>query len=284
MILDTGSMRLLVVREVLKGKANDVVICMEEGKPAGSYYTVWVMKDHTMAKAVFRDFFHKNPENRGTQNAYLEYFSQGASFYFTFPYEQERPLMRFYKKEIYDLENRRRILLQMVAKCMTSGLPDTILYLILMQEQLQLGQDGEVRFQYMINFDDYPKKEVSVECVRLCAGIVYKLLGEEGKYGFAGQKLIEKKLARNIYFDMGVLYRDVRLVMDKKPNRSFMTKFSKLSQARERKIFSIVFFVCIILTCFTMFMMVSQIVWGEVPLFRIFNNSFEQIGTESLLR
>ena len=47
-------------------------------------------------------------------------------------------------------------------------------------------------------------------------------------------------------------------------------------------LFGILFWVCVILGIVALILLLSHVVWGDVPIFRLFINNFKNIGTESL--
>ena len=47
-------------------------------------------------------------------------------------------------------------------------------------------------------------------------------------------------------------------------------------------LFGILFWLCVILGIVALVILLSHIVWGDVPILRLFVNTFKNIGTESL--
>lgn len=284
MVLETGTMRLIGVREALRGKINDVWICAEEGEQKEQYYTVWLIHDHETAKRVFGDFCKKQQENPEMGTGYTECFLRGTSLCFSFPYYPERTLERFYRKEIYDRATRFQFMKQLVAVCMTSEMPDTLLCLLLSQGQIQLERNGTIRFRYIVDLQEYSAEYGREDCVCLCAEQIDRMLAEEGKSGLAGRKVLERKLERDGYDSMEELFRDVQLFEGQSDHRKVLKRVQTAVKDRKHRLLRMAGTLCLVLAGTALCMLLSQMIWGEIPFFRLFQDSFEIIGTESLLQ
>ncbi|MBO5292148.1 MAG: hypothetical protein J6B10_03085 [Lachnospiraceae bacterium] len=284
MILETGTMRLLSIREVRKGNISDVLVCAAEGAAAQTYYTVWMIKDHKTAKAVLEDFCRRKEERPELPAPYLECFTKGSCMCFSFPYYQERSLKRFYRKEEYDRESRRRICLQLVAECMTSELPYSLLYLALVQDQIQLERDGTVRFQYMLDLQEYEQDCGEQDCIEACAELILSMLEEEGKDGYEGKRLIERKLERAGYESFRELYQDMQILGRTTGKGRMLKKCRPVVKKHKKKLFRVFMIIVLFLAVIALCMAVSELIWGEIPFLRVFSDAFETIGTESLLQ
>lgn len=95
-------------------------------------------------------------------------------------------------------------------------------------------------------------------------------------------ELIEKKCRSRSYSSLAELYRDIQLTAlpEKKPTlgqriRGFWVR-------NRDRIFHILLVVCTIALIVTVIMLISQILFGDIPLLRLFRHCFDTIGTEKL--
>lgn len=278
MIYETGTRRLLSVYEALHGKGNDVVICREAGTDIISYTTVWVIKDHTLAKAVLQCFYEGK---RKAGQPYLESFSSGSDFCLTFPYYPERPLMHFYTGAI-PIKKRRSIRLELIEVCLTCGLPFPILYLMLSQEQMNLETDNRIRFQYLVDLEGFDLDIGESECAAVCAELLLRLFEEEEGKEVIGYDLLHIKLQKERYMTFIDLYKDIKLVSYDKSRKNWFNILKESANRYKDRIFRMMLAAGIGLAAVAVFLLVSQLIFGEIPLLRLFSDSFHVIGTENL--
>lgn len=279
MVFDTGTRRLETVYEALHGKVNDVVVCRETGGSGIAYATVWVIREHVLAKELVQ-CFHGMPDAPGT--GYLESFSSGGAFCFTFPYYQERPLEHFYSQAAYTDAQRRSIWLDCIVACMSAGLPFPVLYLLLSQGQLGLGTDGRVIFHYLADLADFDRNVGESGCAAVCAGILAGLMGEEAKKGFLGYDLLFRKMKQENYASFIELYKDVKLVTGDRDRKNWILRFRSGFGLHKDSLFKVLLAIGTGLAVLTLLMLLSQAVFGEIPFLRLFSDSFRVIGTESM--
>lgn len=279
MILETGTMRLICVREIINGKVNDVVVCREESGSIKSWYTVWMFKDHNMARTVLAEFDGVRGDKK-----YPEYFSCGPSFCLLFPYVPERPLQRFYIRQAFTPEERERIWRELVFRCMSCGLPAAVLYLLLTDGQLRLDRDGTVSLQYVADFEQYDQNITQKDCVRECAAILLKMLEEEGGRTLRNAKLLRGRLEHDGYEDFMQLYQDIRILTSHEKRDGVLSGVLRRMTERRDIVFRIMLLAAVLLAVSALILFLSQLISGDMSILRIFKKGFETIGTESLLQ
>ena len=95
-------------------------------------------------------------------------------------------------------------------------------------------------------------------------------------------ELIEKKCRSRSYSSLAELYRDIQLTAlpEKKP--TFGQRIKGFWVRNRDRIFHILLVLCTIAVIIAVIMLISQLIFGDVPLLRLFRHCFYQIGTESL--
>ncbi|MCI9384817.1 MAG: hypothetical protein HFH77_00405 [Lachnospiraceae bacterium] len=284
----TGKNDYEIVREVLTGKANDVYVCRSCKEPAASRRTVWLVKDRRIAKSL--------AGNMG--DLCEEIFMQGEKAGFVFPYVQERPLLRHYLGTIQGAGCiRRRIWLGLAARCITSGIPDAVLNLMLNQGQVNIQADGTVWFGFFVDLSEYNHSACGQDNVTDCARLFMELIrleygaGQVSAFSAQAAVLLEKKLVRKEYHDGIQLYRDIKLIsrLDEAREKkvSVLGKIAALKKflaSKQDRIYSMLSCGCIVLVCIVIALAVGRLLFGTFSFWKLFGSPLERIGTESLLQ
>lgn len=281
MVLDSGKRQYDIVREMYHGTQNDVVVCRDLQAAGNSYKTVWLIKDRKTARKIIEAF---ELNQKAASKLYEECFLYNEQMCFVFPYEKERSIEKFYLSAIESHTcSRRQIWTQIVTACMTCGLPDTVLYLLIKQRQLQMGADGSIWFQYCLDFSEYDENVRTPECVTECAGLLEQLSRLEKGKNYAGE-LFEKKIKRKSYTEFIGLYKDVRLITAEQEKKYTKKTITDEIQKRKDMLYHILFTVSLILFLIVVVMFLFHITLGDFSFYRLFRQPIEQIGTESLLQ
>ena len=142
MVLDGGKRQYKVVREVFSGEKNDVFVCMDLCLEGAEYKTAWRVKDREITKKLL-----------GAPEIWEDSFVKKEHMYFVFPYREERPLEKFYFTTVLaNSLKEESIWLDFAVRCMTFGIPNEILYLLLKQKQAGITPEGKVYFNYFLDF------------------------------------------------------------------------------------------------------------------------------------
>ena len=147
-----------------------------------------------------------------------------------------------------------------------------------------LQQDKSIYLGYCVDLEEFSDKVTEKECATLCAKIVFSYI-EKWKSGKAtSYKLLEKKLWKSGYQRFTDFYKDMKMASQPLKKEGIVAKFKKFYRHNQDRIFRMVMIVCILLGVLTLAMIVSQLIFSDVPFLRMFVNPFKQIGTESLLQ
>ena len=284
----TGKKDYRIIREVLTGKANDVYVCQDYKEPTAPFKTMWVVKDRKIAKALMGSL----------ENSCEELFMHNENAGFVFPYFHERPLHKFY---LINIQNavciRQQIWLGLVVKCMTSGLPDAVLNLILNQGQIHLEPDGTICFGYFVDLSQYNDSVCEKENVADCAKTIYELIcleSVEQKVTVISRQaymLLEKKMGREEYNEFMQLYSDMKLIS--KMNESgdkrivvskIIAEMKNVAMSKQNSIYRLLSCTCVVLVSMAVFVFAGYLLFGEFSFWKLFGGSLDTIGTESLLR
>lgn len=282
MLLDTGKKQYRVVREVWNGEANDVYVCQSPDNSAAPYKTIWLVKDHQIA----RDLVGK------LGGVCEECFMHNEDAGFVFGYEGERPLERFYFNALQGgAASGERIWMELIVKCMTSGLPQAVLNVIIKQRQIHIGADGNIWFGYFLDLSGYDGQADEEENVRLCAACITELIESallvktaDGAKNIRVAKLIQKKLDRGKYREFMQLYSDVRLLTRERETVRGKDRLKRLAVSGQDTIYRVLAALCIVLVCIAVIMLIGHLFFGEFSFWRLFRGPLERIGTESLLQ
>lgn len=267
------------IRVVSEGDVNDIYVCWEENTAIGVYYTVLVIHNQKKAKQ-FLEVCAAADVGKGRFP--IEYCSKAGKFAVRFPYQKERPLEQFYMGTSYSPEECEKVCVNIIAACMSSGLPYPILYLILRQRQLNLAKDLSVYFSYQIDLSSLNPKIGEKECVSCCARILSELPVPKEFEKAASCRLLKKKTDRNSYRQFRELYRDIRIAGAPKHKHSLYAVIGAWFQRKKDGLFKILFWICFVMVFLAAASFLTQAVFGDMPWMRLFFNGFKKIGTETL--
>lgn len=280
MIFQSRKMRLKTIRLVAKSEQNELYVCRNLNDKGGGLYTVICVKDHT----VVRRFLTICEETERDGDFFVDCFSDGEMQIIVFPYVKERPLYSFYRPDILSLSECEDICINTIIACMSSGLPWPILYLILSQEQLHLSRDGSVYLGYMIDLSQLEPFRTERDCTVMCASILLNLLRPKEGRQTNSLKLLEKKTSKQSYNRFVELYKDVRITAVPKQKTGLGARIKQWFRRNKDRLFRVLLWISIFLALFVILSFITQLLFGDVPWLRLFINSFDKIGTESLLQ
>lgn len=281
MLLNTGKKQYKVIREVLKGEVNDVYVCQDQNEPAAPYRTVWIVRNRQVARELMGKL----------SGVCEECFMHNEEAGFVFAYDGERPLGRFYLTAVQNnVAAGPRIWLELVVRCMTSGLPPSVLNVVLRQRQIHIGADGSIWFGCFLDLSEYDAQAGEKENVALCAACVMDMvesglvIGKKAAKSVRVIKLIQKKLERKKYQEFMQLYSDIKLMTRESEPKTRKGRLKIFATSRQDAIYRVLAAVCIMLVCVVMLMLVGHLFFGEYSFWKLFHDPLERIGTESLLQ
>lgn len=277
MIVRSETKQLLCIGSGIVGSKNDVYICENISANKKELYTLCIIKDHLLAKRLTECF-----EN-GTKPEATEIFSDMGMYCIAFPYRQERRLKNFILTERISVTDIKEICRKVVFECMSSKIPWQILYLILKNEYIHIDTEQKIYFTYELNLE-YLKNKSETDCAVLCGRYLKELLEQVKCTSWSGYQLLKMKNKRRQYKTFAELYGDISggAVIYKTGGLSWRVK--KFLEKYRGTILKIVKIFCIVIGVIALFVMVSDLIFGENPFLRLFVNTFKQIGTESMLQ
>lgn len=281
MVLDSGKKQYDIVREMHHGFVNDIVVGRDLQAAGNVFKTIWMVKDRLTAKHIIEVFQLEQVEKT---YEYEECFLHGEKMCFVFPYEKERSLELFYGTALESQTcSRQQIWTQIVTACLTCGLPDSILYLILKQRQLQMGADGSIWFQYCLDLSEFNKDISLQECVVECVHLLEQLSRQEQNRNYADE-LLEKKLNRKSYTEFIGLYKDIRLITEQRENSYSRKRFKDILEKNKDTLYHILCVISCCLLLIVLVMFVFHIAFGDFSFYDLTRQPIKKIGTESLLQ
>lgn len=282
MVFQSQKMQLQSVRLVLKNEINEVHVCRNLIDKNGGLYTVIAVSDHSYVR---RFLTICEQQTRGEEDFFVDCFSDGESQIIVFPYVKERPLESFYRPDVLSVSECEDVCINTIIACMSSSLPWPLLYLVLNQGQLHLARDGSVYLGYMIDLKDLNVERTEKDCTVRCARILLDLLRpKEGRRQINSLVLLDKKVSKAAYTKFVELYKDVRISAVPKGKTGFFQRIRQWFARNKDALFKVLLWISIILALFVILSFLSQLIFGDVPWLRLFINSFDRIGTESLLQ
>ena len=287
MVYQVGKMILQETQEVFRGKVNDVVICQDLAADGKMYYTVLVVRDRLLAKKLM-DLFHNRIGQ--VKNKFIADFTWKDSYLMVFDYVRERPLKQFFTSEITTLTECEQLCMNLTVECIASGVPYPILYLQLLQDQIHISKDKNVYLGYCVDLEQFSEDITERECATLCAQKIFPMLGQistdkDGKIKKAtSYKLLESRSWKSGYHRLTDLYKDLKMASAPLKKDGILTRIRRFFRHHQDLIFRLLLILCVVLGILALIMIVSQILFGDIPFLRLFVNTFKIIGTESLLQ
>lgn len=279
MTYQSENMALAVVMEVYRGKMNDVLVCEDE-RAKGTYYTVLRITDHGAVKA-FLTMLERYPDKRG---CVIDLFGCEGAILVVMAYRQERHLLQFYGTGERSAQRAERIGMNLVAACIGSELPPPLLELALAGRQVHLRQDDGVDIGSVFDLEQLNPQSGERECVAACAKLVRELLGAASERHIVSLALLNKKIPLQAYGTFRELYQDLQLSAVKTGRRGIGKRLRDWGVRNEEGIFRVLLWISLFLLLLVVIMVLSNVIFGDIPFMRLFFNSFKRIGTESMLQ
>lgn len=275
-------MELEVVSEIFRGKVNDVAVCRNRLSPAGALYTLLIVHDRACAKKMLQVM--ENGERSG-ESPCITYLTRNEALVFVFPYREERKFSTFARGQVGKHGMAEVIAINTVVACMSSGIPWPLLYLILEQDCVQISREGVVYFTMNLDLEKLDPGKDERRCAASCARLLLELLevsGGRGSKQLKSYELIRKKSNKNAYGKFPELYQDVKLTARPAKKASVKNRVGGVWKRNRDRLFRFLLIVCILLVVTALAMLVTQLVFGDIPWLRLFRYTFDVIGTENL--
>ena len=279
MTFESQKANYTVVSTLFSGEANCCYMARLSDDMNGRSFTIVAVKDHD----VIRTLMEASSKIRNLEESQLvDAFTYGNDFVLVFPYRQERPLDRFFVGESMSLSQVEEIGTNLLLTCISASLPFPMLYLLLEQGQINLSKDGGIYLTYNMDLRDLDVRRNERDCTVKCAEILREILATKSDQKNISYELISRKSDNNSYNSFTELYRDLRIAAMPMERYGILVRIKSFFSRNADLLFGILFWVCVILGIVALILLLSHVVWGDVPIFRLFINNFKNIGTESL--
>lgn len=276
------NMELEEVSTLFHGSVNDVVVCKDIRCAAQPLYVLWVVHDRKCAKDVLLMMQTQRP---GARTPYLLSFTQNEILCFVFPYREARPFRKFAKGQLTGPAQSEEICINLVTACMMSDLPWPMLSLVFQQGLVNINKDNSVYFGFALDLAALQKQNDERACVSACVGLMLELLSDapaKKRRPLKSLELIEKKHSRDAYNQFHELYQDIRVTALKKEKISWKARLAAWWDTYRDNLFRALLVICLLLLVLAGLMMLSQVIFGDIPFLRLFRHTFDVIGTENL--
>lgn len=281
MVYHVGNMALQETQEVFRGKVNDVLVCQDIASGGRAYYTVLVVHGRNVAKRLL-ELYHTGGER--ARETFVADFTWRDSYLMVFDYVRERPLGSFFSSEIFTLQECEFLCLNLTVECLASGIPYPVLYLQLLQNQIHIARDKNVYLGYFLDLQQLSPGIGEKECATLCAQKIFALLGGFNSGRATSYKLLAQRAQKSGYQRFTDLYKDLKMASVPLKKDGILQRIKRFFRYQQDRIFRLLLVVCVVLGLLALIMILSQMIFSDVPFLRLFVNSFKQIGTESLLQ
>ena len=285
MVYYAQGMELEVISQVFHGSANDVAVCRDRLSASGTLYTLLAVHDRACARKMLAVM--ENSQRTGESPCLLR-FSQNETMLFLFPYREERKFSAFAAGQMTSPEAGESICINLVMECLSTGLPWPLLYLVLEQDCVQIAKDNTVYFTMILDLKDLEPARTEKNCVSSCARLLLDLLagpvagGRRRRKKLKSFELIQKKTRKNAYTGFPELYQDIKVTALPTVKPSLKKRARIFWQNNWDRLFQLLLVLCILLVIAAVVILVSQLIFGDVPLLRLFRHAFDVIGTENL--
>lgn len=288
MVYYAKDMELEVVSELFRGSVNDVAVCRDRLSASGTLYTLLAVRDRECARSLLTVM--EDNQRSGEPSCLLQ-FSQNETMLFLFPYREERKFSAFAANQMTSPEAGETICINLVMECLSTNLPWPLLYLVLEQDCVQIAKDNTIYFTLLLDLKDLEPTRTERNCVSSCARLLLELLagpvaggGRRRRKTLKSYELIWKKTGKSAYTGFPELYQDIKLTALPQVKPSLKSRFRVFWSDNRDRLFRILLVLCILLAVAAAVVLISQLIFGEVPLLRLFRHTFDVIGTENLHR
>ena len=285
MVYYAQGMELEVISQVFHGSANDVAVCRDRLSASGTRYTLLAVHDRECARKMLTVM---EDNQRSGESACLLQFSQNETMLFLCPYREERKFSAFASGQMTSPEAGETIGINLVMECLSVNLPWPLLYLVLEQDCVQIAKDNTVYFTMILDLKELEPTRTERNCVSSCARLLLDLLagptagGKRRRKKLKSFELIRKKTGKNVYTGFPELYQDIKVTALPQVKPSLKSRFRIFWQNNRDRLFRLLLVLCILLLAAAVVILVSQLIFGDVPLLRLFRHTFDVIGTENL--
>lgn len=282
MVYRANGMVLNSIRDVLVTPMNDVVICQDLASSARVYYTLLVIKDRACAKRMVLLFEETERRSPDGERSYLFCFTQNELLCYAFAYRPERQLEHFAPSQMDSVQKREAAAINLVMECLSSPLPYPLLYLVLTQGNVHIEKDNTIYFTPYVDLSGLDESCGEAACVNTCISTILQLLEGSSRRKLKSLALLRKKQDKNAYRSFPELYRDIKLTSLPTEKQRLIPRLKGWWRRNKDTLFHILLVVSVIVVILALLILLCMLIFGDMALFRLFEHSFDVIGTENL--
>lgn len=279
MTFESHNSSYTVVSTLFDGPANCCYMARLSNDMEGRSFTIIAVRDHNAIRALMEA---ESRIETIKDSQLVDSFSYGNDYVLVFPYRQDRPLDKFFVGEALTLNQVEEIGTNLLLTCMSASLPYPFLYLMLEQGQINVSKDGGIYLGFNVDLSGIDVKRTERDCTVKCAQILRDILSTKADQKNISYELISRKSENNSYSNFTELYRDLRIAAMPVEKYGLLVRIRSFFHRNADLLFGILFWVCVILGIIALVLLLTHVVWGDLPFFRLFINNFKNIGTESL--
>lgn len=281
MIYQHGELMLETVGVGLRGTVNNVFLCRDIGSPLGTLYTLVVVFDRVCAKRMTALMEAPRADLREGK-PYLATFTNNEELCYLFPYRPDRRIATFAEGQLLTNHLKETCCINVMMECLSTLLPHPLLYLVLLQNDLHMEKDGTVYFSYCFDLSQLNAGNDEQACTTLCAQRMLELLATNKRKKLKSYLLLQKRSTNSSYTCFPELYRDIRITAVDPKKENWMKRIRSYLGRNKDNLFRVLLTISVIMVVLMLLIVVSQALFGDVPIFRLFKNAFEVIGTLSM--
>ena len=274
-------MILSPVREIFHGPVNDVIVCQDLRSSTRACYMLIAVRDRETAKRLLQVLQNSQRET-GDRQPCIRMFTENELLCLLFEYRPERRLDRFAAGQLLTPQSRERVCVNLVMECLSSPLPFPLLYLALERENVHLLQDDGVYFTCCFDLSRLDESVGEAQCTDRCVQLLLSLLRKQSRRQLKSFELLRKKSERGAYTSLPELYRDIRISALPERKASVRERAEGFWERNKDLFFRILLRLSVAVGLIALIILISQLIFGGFPLLRLFQNTFEVIGTENL--
>ncbi len=277
MIIESQDTKYECISRGFAGNVNEAYICRKADDSSGKYYVVHIIHAREVAKKIIEAF-----KNSDIMTDTMKIFTWKEAVCVVSDYYENRSLERFFMPQITGRRECEEIFQNIVLTCMGEQLPYPVLYLILSQRKFNLCADRRITINYCFDFEELDLTKTETDCVRECISMLLFLFDAKDEYGLASYQVLYKKERRDAYRSFIELYTDLKNAGLPLEKDTWRKKIRRFIEVRGNTIYRILRNFSIAVAVIAIVLIVSQMFFGDIPLLRLFTNSFKEIGNRRM--
>lgn len=281
MVYYADDMALDEVRIVYSGEKNDVLVCQDIHSPIPVYYTLIVIKDRQCAKQMLTIYEGTAKSCNKDETPYLKCFGQNEQLCFLYHYRQERHIHSFLEGQMLTPFDREQAAIHLTMEALSTPHPYPLLALLFRTGEVHIQKDNSIFFSPYFQLALLNDADAEESCTELCANMILEIL-QGGKKKLKSMQLIQKKVNRHAYHGLHELYRDIRLTALPQKKSSILKRIQTWFLEHKDGLFRVLLVCCIIVVVIAVVMIICQLLLGDIPFLKLFEHSFDVIGTQRL--